>query len=65
MRLTILANNASTREIPCGMLARTDVHSRVLVVLIQFATMPTEVIEVGTESEEGVVIYCVAIFYEE
>ena len=51
------------REIPCGMLARTAVQPRVLVALIQCATMATEVVEVATESE--VVINCVAIFCEE
>ena len=53
------------REIPCRMLARTAVQPRVLVALIQCATMATEVVEVATESEEDVVINCVAIFYEE
>ena len=52
------------REIPCRMLARTAVQSRVLVALIQCATMAAEVVEVATESEEDV-INCVAIFYEE
>ena len=52
-------------EIPCRMLARTAVQPRVLVALIQSATMATEVVEVATESEEDVVINCVAIFYEE
>ena len=47
------------------MLARTAVHPRVLVALIQCATMATEVVEVATESEEDVVINCVAIFSEE
>ena len=53
------------REIPCRMLARTAVQPCVLVALIQCATMATEVVEVATESEEDVVINCVAIFYEE
>ena len=53
------------REIPCRMLARTAVQPRVLVAFIQCATMETEVVEVATESEEDVVINCVAIFYEE
>ena len=53
------------REIPCRMLARTAVQPRVLVALIQCATMATEVVEVATESGEHVVINCVAIFYEE
>ena len=52
-------------EIPCSMLARTAVQPRVLVALIQCATMATEVVEVATESEEDVVINCLAIFYEE
>ena len=53
-------------EIPCRMLARTAVQPRVLVALIiQCATMATEIVEVATESEEDVVINCVAIFYEE
>ena len=52
-------------EIPCRMLARTAVQPRVLVALIQCATMATEVVEVATESEEDVIINCVAIFYEE
>ena len=47
------------------MLARTAVQPRVLVAFIQCATMETEVVEVATESEEDVVINCVAIFYEE
>ena len=47
------------------MLARTAVQPRVLVALIQCATLATEVVEIATESEEGVVINCVAIFYEE
>ena len=51
------------RKIPCRTLARTAVQPRVLVVLIQCATMATEVVEVATESE--VVINCVAIFCEE
>jgi len=42
------------REIPCRMLARTAVQPRVLVALIQCATMATEVVEVATESEEDV-----------
>ena len=53
------------REIPCRMLARTAVQPRVLVALIQCATMATEVVEVATESEEDVIINCVAIFCEE
>ena len=53
------------REIPCRMLARTAVQPRVLIALIQCVTMATEVIEVATESEEDVIIDCVAIFYEE
>ena len=54
------------REIPCRMLARTAVQPRVLVALIQCATMATiKVVEVATESEEDVIINCVAIFYEE
>ena len=53
------------REIPCRMLARTAVKRRVLVALIQCATMATEVVEVAAESEEDVIINCVAIFYEE
>ena len=53
------------REIPCWMLARTAVQPRVLVALIQCATMATEIVEDATESEEGVIIHCVAIFYEE
>ena len=50
MCLTVLANDASNRE----MLARIAVQSRVLVALIQCATMATEVVEVATESEEDV-----------
>ena len=46
-------------------LARTVVQLRVLVALIQCATTATEVVEVATESEEDVVINCVAILYEE
>jgi len=38
---------------------------RVLVALIQCATTATEVVEVATESEEDVIINCVAILYEE
>ena len=53
------------REIPCRMLAHTTVQPRVLVALIQCATVATEVVEVATESEEDLVINCVAIFYEE
>ena len=53
------------RKIPCRMLARTTVQPRVLVVLIQCATMATEVVEVATESEEDVIINRVAIFHEE
>ena len=54
------------REIPCRMLARTAVQPRVLVALIQCATMAIEVVEVATESDlEDVVINCGAIFYEE
>ena len=53
------------RETPCRMLARTAVQPRVLVALIQCATMATEVVEVANESEEDVIIDCVAIFYEE
>ena len=47
------------------MLARTAVQPRVLIALIQCVTMATEVIEVATESEEDVIIDCVAIFCEE
>ena len=47
------------------MLGRTAVQPRVLVALIQCATMATEVVEVATESEEDLVIKYVAIFYEE
>ena len=47
------------------MLARTAVQRRVLVALIQCATMATEVIEIATKSEEDVIIDCVAIFCEE
>ena len=47
------------------MLARTAVQPRVLVALIQYATMATDVVEVATESEEDVIINCVATFYEE
>ena len=36
------------------MLARTAVQPRVLVALIQCATMATEVVQVATESEEDV-----------
>ena len=50
MCLTVLANDASNRE----MLARIAVQSRVLVALIQCATMATEVVEVSIESEEVV-----------
>ena len=53
------------REIPCRILARTAVQPRVLVALIQSATVATEVVEVATASEEDVVINCVAIFCEE
>ena len=53
------------REIPRCMLARTArLQPRVLVALIQCATMATEVVEVATESDEDVVINRVAIFYE-
>ena len=52
------------REIQCRMLARTAVQPRVLVALIQCATMATEIVEVATESEEDVIINCAAIFYE-
>ena len=53
------------REIPCRMLARTALQSRVLVALIECATMATEVVEVATESDEAVIINCVPIFYGE
>ena len=53
------------REIPCRTLAGTAVQPHVLVALIQCAAMATEVVEVATESEEDVIINCVAIFYEE
>ena len=53
------------RKIPCRMLAGTAVQPRVLVALIQCATMAIEVVEVATESEEDVIIICVAIFDEE
>ena len=53
------------REIPCRILARSAVQPRVLVVLIQCATMATEVVEVATGSEEDVIINCAVIFYEE
>ena len=53
------------KKISCRMLVRTAVQRRVLVALIQWATMAIEVVEVATESEEDVVINCVAIFYEE
>ena len=47
------------------LIARTTVQPRVLLALIQCATMATEVVEVAAESEEDVVINCVAIFCEE
>ena len=47
------------------MLARTAVQPRVLVALIQCATMATEIVEVATESEEDLIINCVEIFYEQ
>ena len=47
------------------MLARTAVQPRVLVALIQCATMATEIVEVATESEEDLIINCMAIFYEQ
>ena len=47
------------------MLARTAVQPRVLVALIQCTTMATEIVEVATESEEDLIINCVAIFYEQ
>ena len=53
------------KKISCRMLARTAVQRRVLVALIQWATMGIEVVEVATESEEDVKINCVAICYEE
>ena len=53
------------RKIPCRIIDRTAVQPRVLVVLIQCATMATEVVEVATESEEDVIINRVAIFHEE
>ena len=53
------------KKISCRMLARTAIQRRVLVALIHCATMATEVVEVATESEEDVIINCVAIFYEE
>ena len=53
------------KKISCRMLARTALRRRVLVALIQCATMATEVVQVATESEEDVIINCVAIFYEE
>lgn len=37
----------------------------VVIALIQCATRATEVIEVTTESEEELVINCMAIFHEE
>ena len=43
------------------MLARTAVQPRVLVALIQCATMATEVVQVATESEEDIIINCVVI----
>ena len=53
------------KKISCRMIARTALQRRVLVALIQCATMATEVVEVATKSEEDVIIHCVAIFYEE
>ena len=53
------------KKISCRMLARTALQRRVLVALIQCAAMATEVVEVATESEEDVIINCVAIFYGE
>ena len=47
------------------LIARTAVQPRVLVALIQCATMASEVVEVATESEEDVISNCVVIFYEE
>ena len=47
------------------MLARTAVQLRVLVALTQCATTATGIVEVATESDEDVIINCVAIFYEE
>ena len=63
MQLIVLTRRL--REIPCRMLARSAVQLRVLVALIQCATMATEVVEVATKSEEDVIIHCVAISYEE
>ena len=51
------------KKISCRMLASTAIQR--LVALIQCATMSTEVVEVATESEEDVIINCVAIFYKE
>ena len=56
------------REIHADMLARTAVQPRVLVAFNNSdhcAAMATKVVEVATESEEDVVINCVAILYEE
>ena len=39
-------------EIPRCMLARTAAQPRILVALIQCATMATELVEAATESEE-------------
>lgn len=52
-------------EIPYQMLARTAAQTRVLVALIECATMATELVAVAPDSEEDVVINWVAIFYEE
>ena len=50
-------------EIPYRMLAQTAIQPCVIISLIQCATMATEVI--ATESEDDVIVNCVAIFYEE
>ena len=48
-----------------GYLVQPYLQPRVLVALIQCATMATEVVEVATEREEDVIINCVVLFYEE
>ena len=51
-------------EISCRMLARTAAQPRVLVALIQCATMAIAVIEVSTENKEDIVILTIVFSTE-
>ena len=52
------------REIHAGYVS-ADSRTASLLLIIHCVAMATKVVDVATESEEDLVINCVAIFYEE